>query len=145
MSVQEEKRATDNVRKVDYFYTTVPNTTGQGAKILAGLAAEGVNLLAFSGFPSGRRAQLDLVPEDSAALKRAAKKLGIELSPRKIAFLVQGEDRVGAMTDLFDALANAKISVTAADAVSTGEGRFGCIFWVKPEAVAKAAKLVRAR
>ena len=66
---------TDSIRKVDYFYTMVPNTAGQGSAILAGLAAEGVNLLAFSGFPSGKRAQLDLVPEDSAALKRAAKKL----------------------------------------------------------------------
>src|SRR5437763_16670162 len=135
----------DTVRKVDYFYTIVPNTAGQGSRILSELAAEGVNLLAVSGFPSGRRAQLDLVPEDSAALKRAAKKLGIELSPRKTGFLVQGEDRVGAMTDLLDALAKAKISVTAADAVSSGEGRFAAIFWVKPETVAKAAKVIGAR
>src|SRR5205085_12506207 len=134
-----------SVRKIDYFYATVPNTAGQGSSILSSLAAEGVNLLAFSGFPSGRRAQLDLVPEDSAALKRAAKKLGIELSPRKTGFLVQGEDRVGAMTDLLDALAKAKISVTAADAVSSGEGRFAAIFWVKPETVAKAAKVIGAR
>jgi len=79
---------TDSLRKVDYFYTMVPNTTGQVSKILAGLAAEGVNLPAFSGFPSGKRAQLDLVPEDSTALKRAAKKLKLKLSTRKSGFLV---------------------------------------------------------
>ena len=49
------------------------------------------------------------------------------------------------MTDLLDALAKAKKSVTAADAVSSGEGRFAAIFWVKPETVAKAAKVIGAR
>ena len=135
----------DNLRKVDYFYTFVPNTAGQGSKILDSLAQEGVNLLAFSGFPTGRRAQLDLVPEDSAALKRAAKKLKLKLSPRKTGFLVQGEDRLGAMTKTLDALAGAKINVTACDAVSAGDGRFAAIFWVKPKSVAKAAKVLGAR
>ena len=35
----------DRLRKVDYFYVMVPNTAGQGSKVLAGLGAEGVNLL----------------------------------------------------------------------------------------------------
>ena len=34
----------NNLRKVDYFYVMVPNTAGQGAKVLAALAGEGVNL-----------------------------------------------------------------------------------------------------
>ena len=72
----------DTLRKVDYFYTMLPNTPGQGAKVMADLAAAGVNLLAFSGFPAGRRAQLDLVPEDPAKLKRAARKMGIALSAK---------------------------------------------------------------
>jgi hypothetical protein len=135
----------NTVRKVDYFYVMVPNTAGQGAKIMDALAAEGVNLLAFSGFPSGRKAQLDFMPEDSARLKRAAKKLGLKLSAKKTGFLCQGDDRVGAMTGILDKLAGAKISVVAADAVTGGEGRFGAIFWVKPQNVAKAAKLLGAR
>jgi len=130
----------DRLRKVDYFYAMLPNTAGQGAKVMAGLAAAGVNLLAFSGFPAGRRAQLDLVPEDSAKLKRAAKKLGLKLSAKKTGFLVTGDDRVGALTGILAALAAAKINVTAVDAVSGGKGRYGAIFWVKPQAVARAAK-----
>lgn len=134
----------DTLRKVYYFYVMVGNSAGQGAKIVDGLAKEGVNLLAFSGFPSGRHAQIDLVPKDAAQLKRAARKLGLQLSPRKTAFLCQGSDRVGAMTEVLDKLAAAKISVTAMDAVTSGEGRYGAIFWVKPEAVAKTARLLGA-
>lgn len=133
----------DDVRKVDYFYVMVGNTPGQAAKVLEGLAAEGVNLLAFSGFPAGRRAQVDLVPEDSAALKRAAKKLGLELSERKTGFLCQGDDRVGATTDLLNRLAKGGINLTAIDAVSSGSGRYGAIFWVKPEDVAKTGRLLK--
>ena len=135
----------DTIRKVDYFYTMVPNTPGQAGKILSGLAGEGVELLALSGFPSGRRAQVDLVPADSAKFKRAAKKLGLALSTRKTGFLIQGEDRVGAMAGIAEALAAAKINVTAVDAVSAGEGRFGAIFWVKPQSVAKAARVLGAK
>ena len=134
-----------SVRKVDYFHVMVPNKPGRGARVLAGLATEGVNLLAFSGFPSGSKGQLDLIPQDSAALRRAARKLGLDLSVRKTGFLVQGTDRVGAMTKLLDILAAAKINITAMDAVTAGADRYGAIFWVKPKSVAKAARLLRAR
>jgi hypothetical protein len=134
----------DRVRKVDYFYVTVSNTPGKAAKVLSGLAAQGVNLLAFSGFPSGGKGQLDLVPENTAVLTRAAKRLKLKLSKKKSGFLLQGSDRVGAMTRTLDTLAAAKINVTALDAVAGG-GRFAAIFWVKPKKVAKAAKLLRAK
>jgi hypothetical protein len=49
------------------------------------------------------------------------------------------------MTKILDALGRAKINVVAVDAVTSGKGRFGAIFWVKPKAVAKAAKLLGAK
>jgi len=135
----------NKMRKVDYFYTMLPNRPGQGAKIMGALAAKGVDLLAFSCFPSGGKAQLDLVPADSATLRRAAKSLGVKLSVKKSGFLFQGADKVGAMLKTLDVLAAAKINVIACDAVTSGDGRFGAIFWVKQEAVAKTRKLLGAR
>jgi prephenate dehydratase len=134
----------DTARKVDYFYVVVSDKPGEGAKVLSALAAEGINLLAFCGFPSARKAQLDLVPADSTAFKLAAKKLKLKVSARKSGFLVQGEDRVGAMSETLDKLAGAKINITAMEAVSSGEGRYGAIFWVKPAAVSRAAKVLGA-
>jgi hypothetical protein len=135
----------NTLRKVDYFYVMVPNTAGKGAKVLAALAGEDVNLLAFSGFPSGGKGQLDLIPEDSRKFQRAAKKLKLKVSKKKTGFLVQGDDRVGALGKTLATLADARINVTAMDAVTAGKGRFGAIFWVKPKAVAKTAKLLGAR
>ena len=135
----------DKLRKVDYFYAMMPNTPGQGAKVMNALAAAGVNLLAFSAFPVDRQAQLDLVPKSSAKLMKAAKSMGLKLSHKKTGFLLTGKDRVGAVIAVLDKLALAKINVTAIDAVATGDGRFGALFWVKPANVAKTAKLLGAK
>ncbi|TAK04592.1 MAG: hypothetical protein EPO39_11040 [Candidatus Manganitrophaceae bacterium] len=130
----------DTIRKVDYFTLQAADRPGEGARLLAALREAGVNLLAFTGFPEGRRAQIDFVPEGAAAFKAAAKKAGMKLSPKKSAFLIQGEDRVGAIAEVMEKLAAARINVTAIDALCAGGGRYGAILWVKPPDVRKAAK-----
>ena len=59
----------DTIRVVEYFSMTAPNKPGEGARALNTLKEAGVNLLAFSGFPQGRRAQLDFIPADPVAFK----------------------------------------------------------------------------
>ena len=132
----------DTIRLVEYFYITVPNAAGEGARILATLRDAGVNLLAFSGFPEGRRAQLDFMPADGAAFKQIAKQAKWKVAGPKRGFLVQGDDRVGAVADLLGRLAAAKISLTAMDAVSVADGRYGAIFWVAPKDIKKTAALL---
>jgi len=63
----------------------------------------------------------------------------------KVSLLDPSTVKEDAMSKLLAALAKAPISVTAMDAVTAGKGRFGAIFWVKPKAVAKTAKLLGAR
>jgi hypothetical protein len=133
----------DTIRVVEYFYMTAPNKPGEGARALNTLKDAGVNLLAFSGFPEGRRAQLDFVPDDAAAFKQAAKRAKWKVVGPKRGFLVQGDDRVGAAAELLERLAAAKISLTALDAVSV-DGRYGAIFWVAPKDVKKTAALLNA-
>lgn len=134
----------DTIRTVDYFYMLVPNTTGQAARILGALKDAGVNLLAFSGFPEGRRGQLDFIPADAAALKSVAKANKWKLVGPKRGFLIQGDDRLGAIADLVATLANAKINITAIDAVSV-DGRYGALCWVAPRDVKKAAQVLGAQ
>jgi hypothetical protein len=131
------------VRQVDYFYIEVPNKVGEGAKILQSLKDAGVNLIAFSGFPSGRRAQLDFFPADAAAFKRIARINRWKVVGPKRGFLVQGDDRIGAVADLVGELAAAKIGVIAVDAVSVDD-RYGALCWVASRDVKKAAKVLGA-
>ena len=134
----------DTVRKVQYFYIMAPDKPGEGARALRTLAEAGVNLVAFSGFPAGRRSQLDFVPEDPAAFRAAAKKARWKVTGPKAAFVVEGEDRPGAVAEILGRLADAEVNVTATDAVCAGAGRFGVLLWVKPRDVNKAAAAVGA-
>jgi hypothetical protein len=134
------------VRKVNYCYAKVSARAGQGAAVLDEVQKAGVNLLAFSGFPiGGGKAQLDLVAEDMAAVRRVARKNGWRLSKTKKAFLIQGDDRVGACHSQLRKLADQKINVTAVDAVVAGKGRYAAILWVKPQVYARAARVLKAK
>jgi len=132
------------LRKIGYFTAEVPHAAGRGVRVLMALREAGVDLKAYSGFPNGRKAQLDFVPANPARLKAAAKKLKLRLSARKIAFLLEGADKVGALTGPLAKLAKARINVTALTAVVAGKGRYGAIFWVKRKDVAKTARLLHA-
>ena len=134
----------DEIRRVDYFYVQVPDRPGEGARALSTLKDAGVNLLAFTGFPEGRRAQLDFVPADAVAFRQAARKAGWKLTGPKKAFLIQGEDRVGAVADVLGKLAEANVNVTATEALCAGAGRYGAIVWVQSRDVARAAKVLGA-
>jgi hypothetical protein len=135
----------DIIRQVSYYKIETPDRPGEGARVLGALRDAGINLLAYTGFPRGRRAQLDLVPEDDAAFKQAAKQAKLKLSPKKVGFLAQGDDRPGAIAEILERLARAKINVTAMDAVNAGNGRYGAIFWVKSKDARKAAQAVGAQ
>jgi len=130
----------DTISVVDYYYAETPDKPGEASRILNLLKEAGINLLAFSGFPKGKRSQLDFIPEDPKAFKDVAKKARLKLAGPKKGFLIQGDDRVGALADVVGKLAAAKINITATDAVCAGAGRYGVILWVKPRDVKRAAK-----
>src|SRR6266550_897572 len=129
----------DTVRMVDYYYTTVADKPGEGARLLGVMRDARVNLLAFSAFPSQRKSQADFVPADPGAFVAAAKAAKLKLKGPKKTFLIEGDDRVGALAETFRKLGGVKVNVTAVDAVCSGMGRYGVLLWVKPKDLKKAA------
>jgi hypothetical protein len=134
----------DTVSLVNYYYVVAPDRPGEAVRMLDHLRKAGVNLLAFTGFPKGKQAQLDFVPADGAAFQAAAKQAKWKLTGPKKGFLIQGDDRVGAVADLLGKLAATKINVTATDALCAGSGRYAVLLWVKPRDVKRAAQALGA-
>ena len=134
----------DTARLVEYFYVMAPQKPGVGAALLTELRQAGVNLLVFTGFPSGRGAQVDFVPEDAAAFRAVAKKAKWKLTGPKRALLLSGDDRPGVIAEIMQRLADATINVTAIDAVCAGANRYGAILWVAPRDVTRAARTLGA-
>jgi hypothetical protein len=135
----------DTIRKVDYYSTQVSNRPGQTFRVLSTLVSAGINLLACTGFPRGRRSQIDVVPDDTRKFKAAAKKAGLNFNPKKTGFLIQGDDRPGALAENLKRLADARVNVTAVDGLVAGKGRWGAILWVKPKDVRKTGQVLRAK
>jgi hypothetical protein len=86
---------------------------------------------------------MDFIPADAAAFRGVAKANKWKLVGPKRGFVIQGDDRVGAIADIVGRLADAKINVTAIDAVSVN-GRYGALCWVAPRDVKKAAQILGA-
>jgi len=134
-----------SIRKADYYTLKVSQRPGAGAALLGAMKAAGVNLLAFTGFPSRGGAQVDFIPDNSVKFRRAANKANLRVSKRKTVFLVRGSDRVGALTGVLGKLAAKKINLVALSAVTAGNGRYGMIFWVRPRDIGRASRALRAR
>lgn len=134
------------VMKAKYCKMTVPSRAGQGVEILNAVKEAGINLQAFTGFPTGGgKSQVDLVSDDMPAIKRLGKKEGWRLSDVKKTFLVTGNDELGVVYKVMNRLAEVKINVVAVDAVMAGAGRFGMIMWVRPKDYNAAARALNAK
>ena len=112
------------VKEVEYFYALVADKPGEARKLLEFLSEKQVNLLAFTAFPVGdEQSQLVFIPADPEELKKAAGDAEINLVGPKKAFLIQGEDRIGALYDFHLKLSNAGINIHASNGVVDGTGR----------------------
>src|SRR5258708_29729473 len=128
----QESAMAETIRRMDDLYARVKGKPGQAAKIGEAVGVEGVGMVAFSGFRQGKKkSQVVFMPEDAKAFKKLAKKMGLDISKTKTGFLLQGDDKTGALSRVFGKLAKKKINVTAIDAVASGAGRYGAVLWVK--------------
>lgn len=129
--------------RVDYFYATVKDRPGEAYKLLSGLASAGVNLLAFSAVPIGvETTQLVLFPENVDQLARTAEKAGVVLAGPQRAFLIQGDDELGALANIHRRLFEAGVNVYASNGVTDGKKGYGYVLYVRPEDYDSAANVL---
>ncbi|MFC1639155.1 hypothetical protein ACFL3B_00145 [Gemmatimonadota bacterium] len=133
-----------SVKEVEYYYTVVADKPGEARRLLDFLSEKMVHLLALTAFPLGEgQSQIDFFPADPETLKEAAEDAEITLVGPKKAFLLQGEDRIGALYDFHLKLANAGINIYACNGVVDGTGRFGYVIWVNPAEYDEASKVLK--
>ena len=132
------------IKRVNYFYCSFEDQPGEAYKLLSFLSGVGVYLYAFNIVPIGPfRTQFTLFPEDSSKLIAEAKKANLNLDGPNPAFLIQGDDEMGALVDIHAKLFNANINVFSSTGVTDGKGAFGYVVYVRPEEFEKAAKTLK--
>jgi hypothetical protein len=129
------------VRPVDYYYAIVEDKPGEAYNFLKQLATAEINLLAFNAIPLGmEKTELVLFPEEASRLARAAEKLGLMLRGPHRAFLIQGDDELGALVDLHRKLAESRVNVLSSSGVTDGRGGYGYLIYVRAEDFEAAAR-----
>ncbi|MBV6430362.1 MAG: hypothetical protein IANPNBLG_00473 [Bryobacteraceae bacterium] len=129
-----------SVRRVRYYYVRLEDKPGRGYELLARLASEDINLLAFSVVPYGSMVELTIFPENEAGFAAALAKHGIQISVPQHAFLIQGDDRLGALAEIHKALFDAGVNIYASSGVTDGLGHFGYIIYIKESDHAAASR-----
>jgi hypothetical protein len=128
-----------DIKRVEYYYITVEDKTGEGFKLLSVFAGVGVNLLAFEAVPLGpMRTQFTLFPDDGFKMTDGAKKAGLTLDGPHSALLVQGDDESGALAGIYEKLSQAGIHVYASNGIADIKGSYGVILYFKQEDYEKA-------
>ncbi|HEX9637697.1 MAG TPA: hypothetical protein VGB99_09195 [Acidobacteriota bacterium] len=131
------------VCRVEYFYATIKDRPGEAYQLLSQLAAARVNLLAFSAIPLGPEVtQLALFPEDTHLLMRASERTGTVLTGPHRAFIVFGDDELGAFASIHMRLADAGVNVYASSGVTDARGGYGYVLYVRPEEYEHAAHVL---
>lgn len=128
-----------DIRRVDYYYTTVQDQPGEAYRLLNQLAGQGVNLLAFTAVPIGpTRTQMALFPEQGSKLEAVAKGAGMTLDGPHRALLIHGDDKMGALAEIHAKLMRARVNVYASTAVTDGKGCFGYLVYVRADEIDRA-------
>jgi hypothetical protein len=129
-----------SVRNVEYFYVRIHDAPDKAYGLLAQLASEEVNLLAFSAVPFGpNHVELTIFPDQSKTFIQLAEKLGWKMTGPLHALLVQGDDHLGTLAEIQRMLLDAGVSIYASSGVTDGSGRYGYVIYVKEEDHQRAA------
>lgn len=131
------------IRRVNYYYCSVEDQPGESYKILSFLANVGVNLIAFTCVPTGPlRTQFTLFPEDPSKLQVEAKKANLQIDGPNPAFLILGDDEIGALVEIHQKLFKANVNVYSSNAVTDGRGGFGYVLYVNADQFKRAAEVL---
>lgn len=134
-----------NVRNAEYFYFRMENSQEKACEFLAKLASEEVSLLAFSAVPFGPNyVELTIFPDHSDKFIQLAEKLGWAVAGPQHAFLVHGDDHLGALADIQRMLLEAHVKIYASSGVTDGSGHFGYVIYFKEDDHERAARALGA-
>jgi hypothetical protein len=128
-----------DIKRVEYYSTTVEGHAGEGSRLLSLFADVGVNLLAFKAVAlEPMHTQFTLFPDDGLKMAEGAKKAGVTLDGPHSALLVQGDDESGALAGIYEKLSQADINVYASNGIADINGGYGVILYFKQKDYEKA-------
>lgn len=128
-----------DIKQVEYYNITVEDQITSASKLLSTIAEAGVDFHAFKAIPvKPNQTQFTLFAKDSSKMIDGAKKSGLELDGPYSALLIMGDEKSGALADIYRKLSQAGIQVEEACGIADINAGYGVILYLKQEDCAKA-------
>lgn len=132
------------ILQIEYYNTTVEGQITNASKLLSTIAGAGVDFHAFKAIPvKPNRTQFTLFAKDSSKMTEGAKKSGLELEGPNFALLIKGDEKAGALADIYQKLSQAGIQVEEACGIADINAGYGIILYLKQEDCGKAMTVLK--
>ena len=134
-----------NILQVEYYNITVQGQITEASNLISRIAGAGVDFHAFKATPlEPDRTQFTFFAKDSSKMTEGAKKSGLELDGPYSAILIKGNEKAGALSDIYERLSKAGIQVDEASGIADINAGYGVILYLKREDCDKAMAALKA-
>ena len=133
-----------DMMQVEYYNITVEDQITSASKLLSIIAGTGVDFHAFKAIPvKSNQTRFTLFAKDSSKMTDGAKRSGLKLEGPYSALLIKGDEKSGALSDIYKKLAQAGIQVDEAYGIADINAGYGVILYLKQEDCGKALTVFR--
>jgi hypothetical protein len=123
-----------DIKQVEYYNIIIKGHIADASKLLSIIAGAGVSFNAFKAVPlDPMRTQFSLFPMDSAKMTDGAEKAGLKLDGPYSAILIKGDEKSGALSDIYKKLSQAGIQVDESIGIADINGGYGVVLYLKQE------------
>ena len=128
--------------RVTAFKVSMEDRAGILADMLSRFKEEKVDLAGMWGWTDKNTAGFIIVGKDPVTVRKALKKIGWKAEETQ-GFFVEEHDRIGSLSSVAGAVAEAGINLRATQAIGIG-GKVGCYLWCNQEDLQKTARILNA-
>ena len=133
-----------DILQVEYYNITVEGQITHASQLLSTIADAGVDFHAFKAIPvKPDKTQLTLFAKDSSKMIDGAEKSGLKMNGPYSAILIKGDEKAGALADIYEKLSQAGIQVSEACGIADINAGYGVILYLKQEDCAKAMTVLK--
>ena len=126
-------------RKVEYYNIVVQGHIAEGSRLLTTIADAGVDFLAYKAIPlEQNRTQFTLFPIEGSKMTAGAMKAGLKLDGPYSAVIITGDEKPGALAEIYGKLSQAGIQVEESSGIAHINGGYGVVLYLKQEDCDKA-------
>jgi hypothetical protein len=127
------------ILQIEYYNITVNGQITDASQLLATIAGAGVDFHAFKAIPlESNRTQFTLFAKHTSKMTEGAKRSGLKLDGPYSALLIKGDEKAGALADIYKKLSQAGIQVHEASGIADINAGYGVILYLNQEDCGKA-------